>query len=162
MIKVTVYSKQRHAFSLITTIFVIVLMALVGGFILNLSGKIVQETSVQYRKEQAILYAKSYTELAIMAATSQNCVKKISGDIGASHNDVLKGQGYHAEVYIQYVGSDTTCTTSTIGYADSRHNILLIDTYVRYRDPEHPDSLTTIPWSINKGYTFHRRTIQRL
>ncbi|SFZ97726.1 hypothetical protein MNB_SV-5-794 [hydrothermal vent metagenome] len=137
-------------------------MAMVGGFILNLSGKIVQETSVQYRKEQAILYAKSYTELAIMAATSQNCVKKISGDIGPSQDDVLEGQGYHAEVYIQYVGSYNNCTTSTIKYTNSQHNILLIDTYIRYRDPDHPNSLTTIPWSLNPGYTFHRRTIQKL
>jgi peptidyl-tRNA hydrolase len=55
------FKQHRKAFSMITAIFVILMMATVGGFIMNLSGKMVQETASQYRKEQAILYAKSYT-----------------------------------------------------------------------------------------------------
>ena len=61
---------MRKAFSMITAIFIIVLMATVGAFILNISAKSVKSTVLQYKREQAILYAKSYTELAIMDATT--------------------------------------------------------------------------------------------
>lgn len=59
---------MRKAFSMITAIFIIVLMATVGAFILNISAKSVKSTVLQFKREQAILYARSYTELAIMTA----------------------------------------------------------------------------------------------
>ena len=83
--------KNRRAFSMITAIFVILIMATVGGFIMNLSGKMIQETTSQYRKEQAILYAKSYTEYAIMAATAQTCIRNISSNIDGTAAQVLQG-----------------------------------------------------------------------
>ena len=49
---------MRKAFSLITAIFVIVLMATVAAFIMNLSGKMVKGTTVQFQREQAVLLAK--------------------------------------------------------------------------------------------------------
>jgi len=61
---------MRKAFSMITAIFIIVLMATVGAFILNISAKSVKSTVLQFKREQAILYARSYTELAIMAAST--------------------------------------------------------------------------------------------
>ena len=61
---------MRKAFSMIMAIFVILLMATVGAFILNISAKSVKSTLLQYKREQAILYARSYTELAIMTATT--------------------------------------------------------------------------------------------
>jgi len=60
---------MRKAFSMIMAIFIIVLMATVGAFILNISAKSVKSTMLQYKREQAILYARSYTELAIMKAS---------------------------------------------------------------------------------------------
>jgi len=154
---------MRPAFSMITAIFVIMIMASVGAFVLNLSGKMIQETGAQYRKEQAILYAKSYTEYAIMAATARNCIRNIRADIDGNQNEVRRGQGYHVDVRVHYLGANSACTnkigTSNLAFPDTA---ILVDTYVRYRDPEHPRSLSSINWKNNPGITYHRRTLQRL
>ena len=161
------FKQAREAFSMITAIFVILLMATVAGFILNLSGKMVQETSAQYRKEQAILYAKSYTEQAILSATHQACTRKIYGSIGGTLGETLKGNGYYAEVFLQYVGANSTCsnrlTTGNVNYPNSQEQIVIIDTYIHYRDPTHPNAINSVAWSVDApGITYHRRTIQRL
>ena len=162
---------HRKAFSMITAIFVILLLATVAAFILNLAGKVVQETTTQYRKEQAILYAKSYTEFAIMAGSSQNCIKSISADVGGTQTQVKQGRGYHVNTYIQYIGNDLTtagvanCNTlgTAILYPTSKGGIILIDTYVRYRDPEHQDAIDGVTFdNTHPGFVYHRRTIQRL
>lgn len=163
--------KQQKAFSMITAIFVILLLSTVAAFILNLSGKTVQETTTQYRKEQAILYAKSYTEFAIMAASSRDCIKSISADVSGTQSQVKAGNGYHVNVYVQYIGNDLTtagvanCNTlgTAINYANSKGGIILIDTYVRYRDPDHPDAVAGVAFdNTHPGIVYHRRTIQRL
>jgi len=155
------HNTMRPAFSMITALMVIVVMASIGAFILNLSGKMVQETTTQYRHEQAVLHAKSYTEFAIMAATAQTCVNKISANVDGDANEVLEGQGYRVVVYVNYIGGCDQ-NTSTIQYPNSRANILTIDTYVHFRDPEDPRSTTSTTWSTFPGTTYHRRTIQRL
>lgn len=153
---------------MITAIFVIVIMASVGAFVMNLSGKMVKETTTQYRHEQAILYAKSYTEFALMAATHQACAKKISANIDGNDNEVLSGQGYRVEAYIHYIGDNTGCIwgTQEIGgdilHPNSVGGTILIDTYVHYRDPEDPRSTSSNAWSVFPGTTYHRRTLQRL
>ena len=160
-----IFNKNRKAFSMITAIFVILLMATVGGFIMNLSGKMVQETTAQYRKEQAILYAKSYTEYAIMAATAQTCIRNISSNIDGTNAQALQGQGYRVEVKVKYIGNNSACTDK-IGTNILRPNaidsIILVDTYVHYRDPEHPNAINSVAWGIDPGITYHRRTLQRL
>jgi len=158
--------KTRQAFSMITAIFVILLIATLGSFIMNLSGKMVQETTSQYRKEQAILYAKSYTEFAIMTATSEPCVRKITASVDNTQEQVKKGYGYFVDIRIHYVGTNSTCT-NTVGngiITDTRaqENIILIDTYVRYRDPESIGARNALAWSVDPGITYYRRTLQRL
>lgn len=161
---------NRPAFSMITAIFVMVLMSTLSVFVLNLSGKAVQETTAQYKKEQAILYAKSYTEFAIMVASSQDCIQTITADLNgkgnATANSVLTGLGYHVDVNIQYIGSNAGCSLQEIGVdvnnTDSIGGSILIDTYVRYRNPEHPNSQNDVDWAANPGYTYHKRTLQRL
>lgn len=69
---------MRKAFSMITAIFIIVLMATVGAFILNISAKSVKSTVLQYKREQAILYARSYTGLAIMDATANTGIRTLT------------------------------------------------------------------------------------
>jgi type II secretory pathway pseudopilin PulG len=154
---------MRPAFSMITAIFVIMIMSSVGAFVLNLSGKMIQETTTQYRKEQAILYAKSYTEYAILAATSRNCIRNITANVDGNNNKVREGEGYHIEVRVLYLGANSACAnqvgTTNLAYPDTA---VLIDTYVRYRDPQHPQSLSTVNWTNNPGITYHRRTLQRL
>ena len=155
---------MRPAFSMITAIFVIVIMASVGAFIMNLSGKMVQETTTQYRKEQAILYAKSYTEYAILVATAQPCTRRITANVGGTFGQVKAGQGYRVIVNVQYLGANSTCTANRIGTTNltNPNTAILIDTYVHYRDPESPSSLLIKPWSEYPGITYHRRTVQRL
>lgn len=160
---------QRSAFSMITAIFVILLLATVASFILNLSGKMVDETTTQYRKEQAILYAKSYTEFAIMGATARDCIKTITANVGGTATQVKEGQGYRVTVNLQYIGNElsasTTCNTLGNAITDdqSRGAIILVDTYVRYRDPEHPHAIAGDTWDdTHPGISYHRRTLQRL
>jgi hypothetical protein len=159
--------KKRKAFSMITAIFVILLLATVGGFIMNISGKVVQETISQYRKEQAILYAKSYTEFAIMAATSQDCVRRIQANVDGKTKQVLAGEGYRVDVRVQYIGDTSSTCTNTIGginIMDSAavDNIIIIDTYVHYREPDSIPAIRGLSWTQDPGITYHRRTLQRL
>jgi len=165
--------KQRQAFSMITALFVIILLSTVAAFVLNLSAKIVDETTTQYRKEQAILYAKSYTEFAIMAATTRDCVKTITANVDGTATEVKEGQGYRVTVNLRYIGNELasgTCDTlgSSITHNPSIGSSVLIDTYVRYRNPDHPRAIAGDPWKSTAnpagyaGITYHRRTLQRL
>jgi len=160
------FQDKRAAFSMITAIFVILLLASVGAFIMNISGKVVQETGAQYRKEQAILYAKSYTEYAIMAASSQRCVQKITANLDGDAAAVIRGEGYFVDVRIHYIGKGVCPNTFdpgiTISSVDARNNIIIIDTYVRYRDPDSIAARRDLTWDENSGITYYRRTIQRL
>jgi len=149
---------MRSAFSMITAIFVMVIMASVGAFVMNLSGKIVKTTTAQYRHEQAILYAKSYTEHAIMAVTahdrSTNCVETIKGSIG----DVDNG-GYTIRTHIAYIGlpaeiakcSGTRRLNATAIDPNTPLSII-IDAYVDYKDLD----------NTAQKFTVHRRTIQKI
>lgn len=157
---------QRKAFSMLTAIFVIVLMATVAMLVTSMTGKIVKETTAQYQKEQAVLLSKSYTEYAIMAVMSNDrtvdCIENINGEIG---DDVNNGQGYLINTRIAYIAdSNTTVGTcaatrilddSGITTAESALSVI-IDVYVRYKDPDHP-SIGSAPW-----VTYHRRTLQKI
>jgi hypothetical protein len=171
---------QRKAFSMITALFVIVLMATVAMLVMNLSGKIIKETTAQYQKEQAVLLAKSYTEYAIMSvmsndrnATGNDCIENIDGFIGDSDTDVNEGKGYLINTRIAYISDNdttngssvSTCAatrildSSGIATPESALNII-VDVYVRYRDPDHPN-IATAPNTV-RWITYHRRTLQKI
>ena len=144
---------MRKAFSMLTAIIVIVLMATVGTFILNLSGKMVKGTTTQFQREQAMLLAKSYTEYAIMAVTankhnSSNCLNTITGNYG----------DYGINVSISYIGNnlDVSCAiplnANPIITPKSPLNII-VDVFVHYPDYDHPDDL---------NMTYHRRSLQKI
>lgn len=149
---------MRPAFSMITAIFVIVIMASVASFVMNLSAKTLQETITQYQKEQAMLYAKSYTEFAIMSATARDCIQSIDTNISTP----LTGDGYWVHLDIQYLGNGLNASgcANTIGgvisTANSQGGTILIDTYVRYKNIDVPN-IAASPW-----VTYHRRSLQRL
>jgi len=162
--------KNRQAFSLITAIFIILLMATVASFVMSLSSKIVQETTAQYQKEQAVLLAKSYTEFAIMTVMSndRNGTGICIHDIDAS-NIVPQGansaiaQGYIVNTRIAFIGPAAdigSCpATRQLGSpitATSDELNIIVDVYVRYQDIDHPDG--------NKApfLTYHRRTLQKI
>lgn len=151
---------MRSGFSMITAIFVIVIMASIGAFVMNLSGKIVKTTTAQYQHEQAILYAKSYTEYAIMAVTahdrnaSGNCVETIKGSIGNVNNG-----GYTIRTHIAYIGLPaeiSMCSNirqlNSAAIDPNTPLSIIIDAYVDYKDPD----------NTAQTFTVHRRTIQKI
>lgn len=159
---------MRKAFSIVTALFVIVLMATVGAFILNISAKSVKATVINYKKEQAVLYAKGYTELAIMAATANdsnvtNCAETITGSAVPNSSitaDPANGIGYDIRVNIAYIGNDLACTTGNIlntapvTTPNALH--IIVDTFVRYKPSIDVDA------GSSKWITYHRRTLQKL
>jgi type II secretory pathway pseudopilin PulG len=159
----------RKAFSMLTAIVVIVLMSTVAMMVMNLSGKMVKETTSQFQREQAMLLAKSYTEYAIMAVMSNdrngtgNCLRDIDGQIkidNSSSATVAKGNGYRVRVRISYIGSaaevsscaSTRILSSSVSTFKTPLNIV-VDTYVDHKDPQN----TTGPW-----ITYHKRTLQKI
>ncbi|SFV69707.1 hypothetical protein MNB_SV-3-579 [hydrothermal vent metagenome] len=145
--------KTRNGFSIITAIFLIVLMSTVAIFVTNLSGKIVKSTTLQYQHEQAELYAKSYTEFAVMAVMghdrSSDCLKTINGTIGS----------YAIRTHIAYIGPASVignCAAnrqlSTDVTTSSTPLTVIIDSYVDYKDLD----------DNNHTYTVHRRTVQKI
>ncbi len=163
---------HREGFSLITAIFVIILMATVTSLILNTTGKVIKETTMQYRNEQARLLAKSYTELALLSvmghdrATLGNCVTRVQGTINTlqigqanpAGGNVDNG-GYTVTTDIQYIANGFPASgTCTILNAQDLTSLqgpnMIIDVYVRYQDPDQPTAAHQI--------TYHRRTLQKL
>jgi len=169
---------------MITAIFLILIMASLLALVSSLSGHITKQTTNFYRKEQAALLAKSYTEYAILAIQGHNlssnaCLRTINSitDLngGATTADINKGSGYHVEVKIQYIGmpasvSCTATTASTFGHKSlgrqetvandttTNHLYATIDVYVMYRDTDYFDSVI----SGSRWSTYHRRTVQKL
>lgn len=157
--------RQRKAFSMITAIFVIVIMATVTALVMGTAGKIVQDTTSQYQKEQAILWAKSYTELAVMTVMSNdrngtgNCIHDIDADIDNPDD----GEGYRVRTRISFIGNAgevgscaaTRTFSNNVLTVESPLNII-VDVYVEYRDLSHPN-VSSSPW-----ITYHRRTLQKI
>jgi len=156
--------KSKKAFSMITAIFVIVIMATVTALIMNVTGKTVKATTQQYQKEQAQILARSYTELAILKVlyserNSTSCLSTFSENFGKESGF----QGYDIKVNIRYIGNNTllsgcgtsqitpTWTNNTDGF--NKTISLIIDTYITYKDFDDPS---------NRDITFHRRTLQKL
>ncbi len=144
---------MRKAFSMLTAIIIIVLMATVAAFIMNLSGKMVKGSTVQFQREQSVLLAKSYTEYAIMAVTANEhnnttCLNTITGTYGT----------YNIQVDISYIGDtnlDASCsnTLSTAVVTPKSPLNIIVDVFVSYPDIDHPDDL---------NMTYHRRSLQKI
>ena len=151
---------MRSAFSIITAVFTIVLMATVAMLVFSLSGKMVQTTTIQYRTEQAALLARSYTELAVLKvlqhnrSTAGNCVQDIDGAVNnivpggsASGASSLNGGGYQIQTRISYLGNGLPCASTRIlngspiqtdyntTSASDALAAIIVDVYVRYKDP---------------------------
>jgi len=146
------FTKHRKAFSMLTAIFVIVIMATVGAMVMSLSGKMVETTTAQFQREQSMLLAKSYTEYAIMAVMANgdrnnNCLNTIRGAFNT----------YTITVNISYIGNNATlggtnCNnilSSAVITPKSPLNII-VDAYVSY------------PHENGKNITYHKRTLQKI
>lgn len=167
--------RQRKAFSLLTAVFLIIIMSGISMYVMTLSGKIVNETTTQYKKEQAMLLAKSYTELAIMTTMSNdrngtnNCITDIDANVG--HNDPDgSGQGYRVRTRISYIGAQSDiqvcANTRELDYPapldpgppiiENDELNIIVDVYVEYKDVGQED-IDNSPW-----ITYHRRTLQKI
>ena len=164
---------MKPAFSMITAIFVILIMAGLLALVSSLSGKLVKETTAQYRKEQAALLAKSYTEFAILAAQGSKmgvggkpCPTTITADVDSFDgiSTSKTEEGYHVEVKMQYIGllkQGISCTKqqTEVGKTTTSNDIsMTVDVYVQYHDLSVIDSgVAQAPF-----VTYHRRTLQKL
>jgi type II secretory pathway pseudopilin PulG len=164
---------MRKAFSLVTAIVTIVIIASLFALVSSLAGKITKETTAQYRKEQAMLLAKSYTEFALLAIQGHDtlrngCLNTIVGDIdttafnqsfpGAARN----GAGYRTRVNLRYIGIDCSTTPPTIapyiGASTATSAGVIVDVVVRYKEIDHANPSTAeVPWM-----SYGRRTLQKL
>ena len=131
---------------------------------MNITGKSVKSTTVQYQKEEALLLARAYTELAMLyvihhnRVLNNNCLEQINGEFGDPNNL------YKVRVDIKYIGNSQLLPNcpKNITPAWSVANptgfdsaiSLVIDTYISYRNF---DDLTS-----DRNITFYRRTIQKL
>jgi type II secretory pathway pseudopilin PulG len=153
---------MRQAFSMVTAIFVMVILATISVLVLNTAGQISQNTVLQYRQEQAALLAKGYTEFAILSvlkhdknSSSGSCVENINGTVGDNYDE---GSGYKAEVKIYYIGNGLTGCGTKLNITDisgptsyyAPH--VLIDTFIKYKDPI----------NTNEVITYHRRSLQKI
>lgn len=155
-------NKMRKAFSMITAIFVILILSTIAMLTLSMIASTAQSTTMQYRKEQAQLYAKSYTELAIMSITeydrvaNNGCVNIVNGDIG----DYGSGAGYRVDTTISYIGGtgvpvacNKPANPDVASFAaNNTVAAAIIDVYVSYLDT------ATSPNPI----VYHRRTLQKI
>jgi len=150
------WQRQRKAFSMLTAIVVIVMMATVAMLILSTSGKMVKETTTQYQREQSMLLAKSYTEYAVMAVTanehnSSNCLNTITGTYGI----------YSINVDISYIGNnlDASCGTplnTNLIVTQKSPLSIIVDVFIRYKELDHPAG-TSAP-----NITYHKRSLQKI
>jgi len=114
--------KKRKAFSMITAIFVIIMMATLTAFIQGITGKTIKATTQQYQKEQAVLLARSYTELALLYVSSydrnatSSCLNTISANFGQNifRPDGTSRRQYQIETEIRYIGKGTELLNNTI------------------------------------------------
>jgi type II secretory pathway pseudopilin PulG len=161
MITTQIKKDHKKAFSMITAIFTIVVMASLTALIMGVTGKTLKATTQQYQKEQAVLLARSYTELAILYVMSyernstNRCIQTINSHFGEAYP-----LGYDITTNIQYIGQQAsliwcpnTIATLNGGSGFDSTMSLVIDTYVNYRDFDDP---------LDKNITFHRKSLQKL
>ncbi len=173
---------MRKGFSLLTAIVVMIMMASVSVAVFNTAGKLISETTGQYRQEQSMLLAKSYTEFAILAIQENDmnggsCLRTITANINsldgsANANGVERGEGYYVEVKIQYIGlaAGINCAPVTSGFGSlgrlatstSRDLSAMIDVYVQYHDFSVVDKIGGSASNTDPWMTYHRRTLQKL
>jgi len=160
---------------MITAVFVIVMMATLTALIQNVMGKTIKSTTDQYRKDQAVLLARSYAELAILYVTNydrnttNSCLQTIDSEF---EGDIDDG-GYLIHTEIRYIGKNSEIPLSpscnddpllagvrltTLGRLSGNNSFdnsmsLMIDIYVTYQTFDHPN---------NRIQTFHKRTVQKI
>ena len=138
---------MRSGFSMITAIFVMVLIATVMMVMMTTTSA--EKTANIYLKEQTHLVARSATEYALLAASAHDfendgCLETVEMDVGV----------YDAEVRFYYIGNGLGCAAAhtiddSIATADSNGTVIM-DTVVSY------------PLGNGQEARYARRTLQKL
>jgi len=181
---------MRKGFSLITAIFTIVIMTTISILVFDMAGKMVKGTTIQFKKEQAMLLAKSYTEYAIMAvinydrAASTDCIETINAEINSLQAGVTpaatvtatNGGGYAVETKLYYLGDGLPCSepAKLNDSTDASRSATTITT--NYNRTGRPDAISAIIVDVYVKYkdpsaidpstsswiTYYRRTLQKI
>ncbi len=143
---------MRRGFTLLSAIFLMVLVATLMVLAFSLSSQTAKQTGDIYLQEQAQLLARSSTEFALLAISghdnSADCIEQINLNYpqGAPIFDI--------NLTLYYIGNGLKCNTdhildNTIATNESNGTVL-IDTLVSYTDP-----------TTGEPVRFTRRTIQK-
>ena len=141
---------MRRGFTLLSAIFLMVLVATLMVLSFSLSTQTAKQTGDIYLQEQGQLLARSATEFALLAISghdnSKDCIENINLNYpkGAPVFDI--------NMTLYYIGNGLPCNhllANDIETAESNGTVL-IDTIVSYTDP-----------GTNETVRFHRRTIQK-
>ena len=141
---------MRKAFSLVTAIFLLVLMSTLMAIMLSLSSQTLKQTGDIYLQEQAKLLARSATEYALLAisAHERNSTNKCVENINMHYPN----PPFDVNVSIYYIGKNLPCDNSNIldnNISTKESNVtVIVDTFVTSLD-----SLEDI--------RYHKRTIQK-
>ena len=138
---------MRRGFSLLTAIFVMILIGSLLYLALSMGATEVKQTEDLYKKAQARLLARSATEYELLRISGYN----FSSGCYTGENYTFNGIDVNTTVY--YIGSGfPSCANilaNDIETADSNGTILL-DVTVSYVDP-----------NTHETIRYHRRTLQK-
>ena len=143
---------MRRGFTLLSAIFLMVLVATLMVLSFSLSTQTAKQTGDIYLQEQGQLLARSATEFALLAISGHNnsndCIENINLNYpeGAPVFDI--------NMTLYYIGNGLPCNNdhllaNNIETAESNGTVL-IDTIVSYTDP-----------GTNETVRYFRRTIQK-
>lgn len=154
---------MRKAFSLISSILIVLAISGILAIVSILSSHLSKETSNSYRYEQSKLLAQSYMQFIPLAIKKHNftvngCLKTISSLInhtdigGVNASGANHGEGYRVTVRLQYIGlpNSVSCNVNTLSNSNDMSVIADID--VRYKDPD----------STNVTNEPYKRYVQRI
>ena len=144
---------MRRGFTLLSAIFLMVLVATLMVVAFSLSAQTKKQTGDIYMREQAYLLGRSATEFALLAISGHDnkndCINQIN--LQFPQDQPI----YDVNMSLYYIGNNMPGSCQTLptgtGIATQESNgTVLIDTIVTYMDP-----------ATNERVRFHRRTIQK-
>ncbi len=150
--KNSLLKSKKNGFAMIMAITVIVIIATIMALSLSLTSKTTKTTTDVYLYEQAELYAKAASEIALLDIAKNGC---------QNTNNIIFGTAgeikYDANVTMQYIytnnsGGCATYTPNTPVSTPEQNGSVVMDISVTLHDP----SITSEP------IRYFRRTIQKL
>ncbi len=143
---------MRPAFTLLSAIFLMVLVAVLLMLSLSLSSQTTKQTADLYLQEQAQLLAKSSTEFALLSISAHDNNSSCINSIDLAYPDTGV-KLFDINMTLYYLGNSMPATCNLLDnniHTDESNGTVLIDTVVTYTDPDSGETVR-----------FHRRTIQK-